>query len=378
MRLLCAAALALSFGLWVAFAEDKKPTDPKTVRAARLAELKKKYDETFKELSERFAKAAQNEKRGIVAEMREEALLIVGKVIKVAEDDPKDAIGFEASAFIVETAGNNRTGGPDVEKAIGFIAEHHLNNAKLKDLLAPAMQIGPDGTKLLKAASEKSTDKDTKATALLLRGYIITQNLEDEEDDKKVSAMVREATELLESAVKLSPNAKVGETTLGKFATTQLDELKLVSALGVGLPAPKVESKTLEDKKATLEDHKGKVVLLDIWATWCGPCKAMIPHERALVKKLKGKPFVLVSVSADDEKKTLQKFLEKEEMPWVHWWDNGPESAVLKTYRVRAFPTLYLIDHAGIIRHKWLGAPEEKDLDKAIEDLVKIAEKSKG
>ena len=74
----------------------------------------------------------------------------------------------------------------------------------------------------------------------------------------------------------------------------------------------------------------------------------------------------------------LQKFLEKEEMPWVHWWDNGPESKVLKTYRVRAFPTMYLIDHTGTIKHKWVGAPGNDKLDAAIDELVKAAEKAKG
>lgn len=377
MRLLCAAALALSLGLWVAFAEDKKPADPKD-RAAKLADLKKKHDAAVKELSDRLAKAEPNEKRGIFAEIREEVLLTAGKVIKIAEEDPKDETGFAASAFIVESAGKVGAGGPDVEKAVGFVAEHHLNNAKVKDLLIPAMQTGSAGAKLLKTASEKSTDKDTKGTALFIRGFQMAQGIDDEEDEKKVPALVREATELLEAAVKTAPDAKVGSTTISKFAAQELEGLKAVTALAVGRPAPGVESKLLDDKKTKLEDYKGKVVLLDIWATWCGPCKAMIPHERALVKKMKDKPFVLISVSADDEKKTLQKFLEKEDMPWVHWWDNGPESAVLKAYRVRAFPTLYLIDHAGIIRHKWVGAPDEKKLDEAVEELVKAAEKAKG
>jgi peroxiredoxin len=378
MRLLCAAALALSLGMWVAFADDKKPSDPKSDRATKLADLKKKYDATVKELQERFAKAEPNDKRGILAEMREEALLTAGKAIKIAEEDPKDETGFDASVFIVQSAGKVRAGGPDVEKAVGFIAEHHVNNAKVKDLLIPAMQMGTAGTKLLKTASEKSTDKDTKGTALFLRGYVAAQSIDDEEDEKKVAGLVKEATELLEAAVKTAPDAKVGSTTIAKFAKDELEGVKAVTALAVGKPAPAVESKLLDDKKTKLEDYKGKVVLLDIWATWCGPCRAMIPHERALVQKMKDKPFVLISVSADDEKKTLQNFLEKNEMPWVHWWDNGPESAVLKSYRVRAFPTLYVIDHTGIIRHKWVGAPDEKKLDEAIEELVKVAEKAKG
>jgi peroxiredoxin len=103
----------------------------------------------------------------------------------------------------------------------------------------------------------------------------------------------------------------------------------------------------------------------------------MIPHERELVNQLKDKPFVLISVSADDKKETLVKFLEKEPMPWVHWWEKGDENPVLKQYRVQAFPSLYLIDHTGIVRKKWVGNPGDDKIDQAVQELVKEAVKAK-
>ncbi len=380
MRLLCAAALSLSFGLWVAFAQDKKPAETKTDRAAKLEELKKKYDATFKELKERFVNAPPADKRGIQAEMKEEALLTIGKVLPVAEEAPKDATGFEAAAFIVQTAAQVGASGPEVEKAVTIIAEHHVANAKVKEFLIPAMRMGPVGEKLLKAASEKATDKEVKGLALFLRGYAKAQGLNEEEDEAKMALLVKDATGLLEEAAKVAPDAVVGnsKTTIAKMAATEVEGLKAVLALGVGKPAPDVESVLLDGKKVKLSDYKGKVVLLDIWATWCGPCRAMIPHERELVEKNKEKPFVLVSVSVDDEKETLTKFLEKEKMPWVHWWDNGQETAVMKKYRVRAFPTLYLIDHTGVVKHKWVGNPGNDKIDAAVEELVKAATKARG
>lgn len=380
MRLLCAAALSLSFGLWVAFAQDTKPTETKADRAAKLEELKKKYEATFKELKERFASAPPADKRGIQAEMKEEAVLTIGKVLPIAEGDPKDETGFAAAAFIVQTAGQVGAGGPEVEKAVAIIAEHHAANAGVKDLLIPAMRMGPTGEKLLKTVSEKAADKEARGLALFLRGYVKAQGIDEEEDEAKMALIVKDATALLEEAAKVAPDVTVGnsKTTIAKMAATEIEGLKGVLALGVGKPAPDVESLLLDGKKVKLSDYKGKVVLFDIWATWCGPCRAMIPHERELVEKNKEKPFVLVSVSVDDEKETLTKFLEKEKMPWVHWWDNGQETAVMKKYRVRAFPTLYLIDHTGVVKHKWVGNPGNDKIDAAVEELVKAAAKARG
>ncbi len=83
----------------------------------------------------------------------------------------------------------------------------------------------------------------------------------------------------------------------------------IVPDLSVGWKAPEVIGRGLDGKEMKLSDLKGKVVVLDIWATWCVPCRAMIPQERAIVEKLKTQPFVLVSISVDHQKETLTKFL---------------------------------------------------------------------
>jgi thiol-disulfide isomerase/thioredoxin len=163
-------------------------------------------------------------------------------------------------------------------------------------------------------------------------------------------------------------DVKAGKETLGAMAKGSLYELR---NLQPGMKAPATESKNLKDEKVTLADYQGKVVVLDIWATWCGPCKAMIPHEREMVEKFKDKPFALISVSVDDQKKELEDFLTKEPMPWTHWWE-GPEAALLKTWNVRFFPTIYVIDAKGVIRHKQIRGP---DLETAVEKLLAEAGK---
>src|SRR5947209_7666185 len=103
----------------------------------------------------------------------------------------------------------------------------------------------------------------------------------------------------------------------------------------------------------------------------------MYPHERSLVKKLADKPFALVGVNSDKDRDALKEMLEKEQITWRSFW-NGPQGTggpIAEDWGVTGWPTLYLIDHKGVIRHKWLGSPGDEALDEAIEKLVAEAEK---
>ena len=102
----------------------------------------------------------------------------------------------------------------------------------------------------------------------------------------------------------------------------------------------------------------------------------MYPHERSLVKKMEGKPFALIGVNSDQDRDALKEVLKKEEITWRSFW-NGKEGTggpISKKWNVQGWPTLYVLDHKGIIRHKWLGSPGDKVMDEAIEKLVKEAE----
>ena len=101
----------------------------------------------------------------------------------------------------------------------------------------------------------------------------------------------------------------------------------------------------------------------------------MYPHERSLVKKLEGRPFVILGVNSDPKERVKQA-IKKENLTWRSWWDGGNTSGPIATqWNVEGWPTLYLIDHAGVIRQKWVGSPGDKVLDREIETLVKAAEK---
>ena len=144
------------------------------------------------------------------------------------------------------------------------------------------------------------------------------------------------------------------------------------TGLQIGQQAPDFESEDLDGKPVKLSDLRGKVVVLDFWATWCPPCRAMIPHTRKLVEKHQGKPFVFVSISADNSVGTLKDFLADNPMPWTHWYA-GPDGQVIQDWNIMYFPTIYVLDAQGIIRAKDV---RDKQLDQAVEKLLAAGDKT--
>jgi thiol-disulfide isomerase/thioredoxin len=94
-----------------------------------------------------------------------------------------------------------------------------------------------------------------------------------------------------------------------------------------------------------LAEYKGKVVLLDFWATWCGPCIAELPHVQAAYEKYHGKGFEIIGISLDRDRAALEKFIADRKMTWRQHWDEKNE--VAGAYGVRSIPSTWLIAPDG-------------------------------
>jgi hypothetical protein len=99
----------------------------------------------------------------------------------------------------------------------------------------------------------------------------------------------------------------------------------------------------------------------------------MVPDERALVSRMKGRPFVLLGVNGDDDLAKAKEVSAKEGITWRSFWNGGPHGPISLKWGVSGWPTVYLIDAHGIIRHDTMRGPT---LDKAVEALVAEAEAS--
>jgi thiol-disulfide isomerase/thioredoxin len=186
-----------------------------------------------------------------------------------------------------------------------------------------------------------------------------------------IDQTTREGEKLLEQVARDFADVPVtgrgNARTLGELAKGHLHEIR---HLAVGKPAPDLKSSDLDGKPVRLADLKGRVVVLDVWATWCGPCREMIPHQRELVKRLREKPFTLVSISVDKMPGMVTEFLRKNPMPWAHWF-NGPEGKIIAELNVWSYPTIYVLDAKGVIRYKDMRG---KLLDHAVDTLLKEVE----
>ena len=141
--------------------------------------------------------------------------------------------------------------------------------------------------------------------------------------------------------------------------------------------APDFSFTSSQGEYISLEDLRGKVVVLDFWGTWCRPCVDSVPSLRSMQKKYAKEPsFVLLGISSDSDEETWKEFTEKNKMVWPQYRDR--DRRIHRAFGVRAFPTYIVIDHEGIVRFQTIGASWERsvDLHAAIQKAVKVVAKS--
>jgi peroxiredoxin len=137
-----------------------------------------------------------------------------------------------------------------------------------------------------------------------------------------------------------------------------------------GYSAPEFNLRDLNGKEHSLSDYRGKVVLLNVWATWCFPCLAELPSLESLNKKMEGQNFALLTVSIDHiSPKALKQFVKKNAIsfPVLH----SPDGYFQNLYRTNSIPTTFIIDKTGAIVSRVPGA-REWDSGEAVEALKEL------
>jgi cytochrome c biogenesis protein CcmG/thiol:disulfide interchange protein DsbE len=132
--------------------------------------------------------------------------------------------------------------------------------------------------------------------------------------------------------------------------------------------APDFTVNDIDGKKLTLSDYKGKVVLLDFWATWCTPCRAEIPAFVEMQQKYGSQGFQVVGISMDDNAKPVHEFYRDYKMNYPV--AVGDDKLAQSFGGVLGLPVNFIIDREGRIHAKYLGATDVAVIDKAVSDLL--------
>lgn len=133
---------------------------------------------------------------------------------------------------------------------------------------------------------------------------------------------------------------------------------------------------TLDGKTVSSQTLKGKVVLIDFWATWCGPCVAEMPRLKELYEKHHGKGFEIVGVSLDDEPDAVGEFVKESALPWPQIYSADKKERefdhpLVKRYGIQAIPTMFLIDAAGnVVSTTLYGERLEEEVSKLMRSPV--------
>jgi peroxiredoxin len=132
---------------------------------------------------------------------------------------------------------------------------------------------------------------------------------------------------------------------------------------GIGEPAPDFSLAALDGATVRLALLRGKIVIVDFWATWCGPCVAALPALMKVTRKFEDRGVVLLAVNQSEEREAVARFLERKD------WDLrvllDQDGAAGRAYGVEAIPRTVIIDRAGIVRHVQVGLSAELETDLA-------------
>ncbi len=256
---------------------------------------------------------------------------------------------------IARALDNAATPDSDLKQLIGTITVKLKAGNVTEEALAP--ELAQFDALLAKYADQKT---DAVARILMMKATLYVQVFK--KFDKAIDLLYRVKNEFPKTSIAVGVDEDIAQLQLMQQAQKRSEALK------VGAPFPAFAVQDLEGKPLTLDSYKGKVVLVDFWATWCGPCVAELPNVLAAYEKYHDKGFEIVGISLDKDQAALTAFLKEKKVTWRQYFDGqGWQNRLSQEYGVNSIPMTYLLDREGKILASNLRGPDlEAELAKQL------------
>lgn len=249
---------------------------------------------------------------------------------------------------------------PDVFKNLNFNDESSVQNERYLKLLSDYFT---------KQAFKQIREDSTQNFLMEFSNAVL---------ERVQSALVRNSLVSLvaEDGLKRGDDLKVSYAALKKLVSDKdvqvsLDEkYALLSKLQKGNTSPDFSLQDIKGKTFSLSDFKGKVVYIDVWATWCGPCKAEMPFMKKIQEDLKGKNIAFIGICTWDKQESWKKYLEENKLQGTQLFAPDKEIPFLKEYDIKGIPHFILLDKEGKIIEADAARPSDPQLKKLIESLL--------
>jgi thiol-disulfide isomerase/thioredoxin len=329
---------------------------------------------TYETASAALSENAEGEKKGQalwkVFDQKQSELFCAA--VDIAKQDPKSETALAALEWVLTKPRSYFL--PCGIPAMQLAASDHAANPRIGKIIAwvgyytphEGATSRPTALALIDAVAKTNPDRTARGQAVIAHAWQAREKFEQTESEGE-AAEAEKAFETVLSEYADCPRLKdPNSRTLGEEAEQELFALR---HLRIGKPAPEIKGEDLEGRKFALSESRGKITVLVFWASWCGPCMQMVPHERELVKQMAGKPFVLVGINGDAILSDARRATVKNDMTWRSFWNGkeGPQGPIARAWNVRGWPTVYVLDAKGIIRAREVF---DKELEKTVTQLL--------